>query len=450
MIAESLVGQLSPKAVAKIIDTVLEHDTPKLEQLALIVADEQVQVVQCHLRLGATWETALEGRTVRVAPSDEETPVASDTPQAPSPSQGSRSQVERRRVDELKPNAFNSSLFADSLSEPSIVLIADDLARNGQRVPVEVTPLGIIVDGERRWRGAKHLGWETMDVVVSGELDDEQMLDRVLDACTSTRQMSVREQVNVYVAVGEQLKRVAGRERGRPAEKIMPNGIIYLTPDSIRDAASRKAGFSSAKAAIRAEAVFSRGTAELQAQLLAGSLTISAAYEALPKRPKKQPAPSESDELQPTAADADRQPTVPSENEAVDEAESSLADPATSDEPLLHHDGERADHANGVDPGATDVDYPDTEDFDEHQEGEPADVVPDLPEPTAPTHSSVGYHVNAICSHIARLSERDYERAAALFERVVEQMTSALGDPPEGDEDDHFEEGDEEFDDLQE
>ena len=48
---------------------------------------------------------------------------------------------------------------------------------------------------------------------------------------------------------------------------------------------------------------------------------------------------------------------------------------------------------------------------------------------------SVNEHVNAICSHIARLSDRHYDEASALFEEVVEQMRDALGEPPELEED---------------
>ena len=55
-----------------------------------------------------------------------------------------------------------------------IAVLAEDLARNGQRVPSEVTSDGTIVDCERCWRAAKLLGWEELDVtVVHGLTDDD-------------------------------------------------------------------------------------------------------------------------------------------------------------------------------------------------------------------------------------------------------------------------------------
>jgi hypothetical protein len=347
----------------------------------------------------------------------------------------SRYQIEQRKLSDMKPNRFNAALFPDSLSQTSIEQIADDLSRNGQRVPVEVTPSGIIIDGERRWRGAWHLGWEEMDVVITEELDDDQMLDRVLDACTSSRQMSVREQVNVYVAVSEQLKREAGRERGRPAEKIMPNGIIYLTPDSIRDAASRKAGFSSAKAAIRAEAVFSRGSAELQEQVLDGSLTISAAYAALPKRPKKQQVQSDGDEPEATAGDTDRHATSPSNG---DEPAPALGDSAAIETPDGGPPEEKQGAADmGSERGSVHTGDPEVNDAGSEESADPWEeesAEPFLGQPSG-RRGSVNEHVNAICSHIACLSDRHYDEASALLDEIVEQMRGALGEPPEIDDD---------------
>ena len=164
--------------------------------------------------------------------------LTADDAQASEPSQRARRSVHSRKLAEMRPNRFNAALFPDSLSEASIALIAEDLDLNGQRVPVEVTPDGTIVDGERRWRGAQQLRWETMDVIVGADLDDDAILDRVVDCCTSSRQMTLREQANVYAAVCERLKREAGRQKGRP-EKIIPEGIIYLTTAGIRDAAAR-------------------------------------------------------------------------------------------------------------------------------------------------------------------------------------------------------------------
>ncbi|HEY9593896.1 MAG TPA: ParB N-terminal domain-containing protein, partial [Spirochaetia bacterium] len=313
MTAADLLGKLSLEAAEKITGTPLEHDLDKLEQLVRVVPDEQVAVVRRHVIFEIPWEAAFEGLTLRSPdPTEDAKPAevvdepapaleaagvepparaTAEPAERPEPVPAGTKQIESWRMGKLKPNKFNATLFPDSLSESSIALMVDDLAKSGQRVAVEITPDGTIVDGERRWRGARHLGWQEIDVIVGPELTDDEILDRVIDACTSARQMTVREQVNVFTAVTEQLRREAGRQAHRP-RKVMPEGITYLTPRSIQEAAAKRAGFRSAKQAVRAEAVFTRGTPEDQAAVLDGSLTVTAAYEALPKRSKKKKAAS--------------------------------------------------------------------------------------------------------------------------------------------------------------
>ena len=157
-----------------------------------------------------------------------------------------------------------------------------------QRVPIEITPKGVIIDGERRWRAAKLLGWEFVDVVVVGDLTDDEIKDRILDSFSSTRDASLAEKANLFEALKEQLQRRHGRTPGRP-EKLIPNGIIYDSTQ-IEEVAAKKAGLPSARTAQRLGAVFQRGTAEVIEQVISGSLSISSAYAKLTKRAKKAPA----------------------------------------------------------------------------------------------------------------------------------------------------------------
>jgi hypothetical protein len=354
---------------------------------------------------------------------------AADAAQPPESRQRAQYSVHSWKLDDMKPNRFNASLFPDSLSDASIALIADDLSQNGQRVPVAVTSDGTIVDGERRWRGAHQLGWETMEVVVDGELSDDQLLERVVASCTSSRQMTVREQVNVYAAVCEQLRREAGRQQGRP-EKTIPKGILYLTPKDIHDAAAKRAGFSSTALALRAEAIFTRGPEDLQARVREGSVAITAAYEELPKRPKAKMIPDSSesglvpdgDDGGPTKLiDIGGGSTEPPKPPTTPGADSGLAS-AGSEAPASSAAGNA-------------ITCDDEEDLERDGEEEEDDTSREFLPSADGDPPSVGDHVNAICRHVAELAGRDYDDAAAWLEQVIEEMRLAVGERPDGDDD---------------
>lgn len=188
------------------------------------------------------------------------------------------------RVDALRPNVHNARLFPDSLSDEQITLLAQDLAKRGQQVPLNITPGGTLVDGERRWRAAKSLGWEHVDAIVGEELTDGQILGLVIDACASMRQMTPREQANIYVAVLASLAREVGNAPGRPSGKRSSNGDLFVPAPELKRIAAAKARFSSVSIAERAEAVFTRATEDIQARVCNYELSISGAYELVPKR----------------------------------------------------------------------------------------------------------------------------------------------------------------------
>lgn len=408
-----IVAQLSPSALQRLGGMDLEYDADKLHQLAEVVPDEQDAVLRAHLSLHVPWADALLGKTLRSS--------SPANPQAHEPNPGRR--VESRKLAELKPNRFNAVLFPDSLSAVSVELLADDLARNGQRVPGEVTPDGTIVDCERRWRAAKLLGWDEMAVTLVEGLTDD-ILDRVLDSCTSVRHLTVREQVNVYSALHERLKREAGRRQGRP-EKTFQKGDLYLTPRSIRDAAAKRAGFSSVALAARAEAVFGRGSEEIQNRVRDGTLSISAAYDLLPKRGRRT-------EPEPAAQERDEEP-------------GETEQPQVDTSPLL---------ADAEGPPVTDTTDEALESADEDAEG-PSDPDSDAPEPPVieanniwesdsmevmEEDRAISDHVSAVCRHLSRLAEADYDDAVAWFDQVVEELKAALGEPPQQEYEEAFDE----------
>lgn len=205
--------------------------------------------------------------------------------------------VERRRVDSLRASPVNEALFDESLADASIQQLAETMSV--QRVPIEITLDGEIVDGQRRWKAAQKLGWEEVDVVVLGELGPEEVKDRILDAYSSIRDASLAEKARLFDAYKEQLQRRYGRPQGRPVGKTISDEIL-LSAEEICDAAARKAGLRSAGTAKRMDAIFKSESEEVRERLLAGELSISRAYELLPKRKKsfRAPRPKASESLE--------------------------------------------------------------------------------------------------------------------------------------------------------
>jgi hypothetical protein len=207
----------------------------------------------------------------------------------------------RWRVDAMHPNIYNRELFPDSLSPASVARMADDLRAHGQEQSILVRPDGTIINGERRWHGAQLLRWTEVNVVVE-DVPDDQIRARILGSCSASRQMTLREQVNVYSGFVELLKKTCGRPRGRPSAETIPEGVVLMSPSEIREQAANRAMFDSVTHAERALAVFSRGDAKVRDAVSSGDMTVTAAYNELPKRPKaKRAASNESRDSNPTA-----------------------------------------------------------------------------------------------------------------------------------------------------
>lgn len=182
------------------------------------------------------------------------------------------------RVSSLRPNTINATVFTASLSGDGIQSLVEDIKRRGLRQPIEVTPEGVILDGERRWRAAQALGWEEVDVVVVPEVEDDEVPGYILDAFTSTRDASLEERVQVFRLALE----VLGERHGRPAhrpEKGSRNGNGFWTSTEVRREAAKLAGFSSYTTANKADRVFREGDDDIKATLSAGDISISAAYD---------------------------------------------------------------------------------------------------------------------------------------------------------------------------
>ena len=205
----------------------------------------------------------------------------------PSASVANRS-LETRLVASLKPSKFNADIFVDSLSDEAVRDLVEDIKHRGLRVPLEVKPDGTIMDGSRRHRALEIADvLEVQVVVVEGIETEAQEREYIVGRFSSTRQATVRERVNVYLTYREELARQHGRPRGRPSVKDQQVADLYWSPKMIAEEAARKAGFGSPDMADRANSVFKKATEEVKEKLVAGDLTINAAYKTIKKPSKK-------------------------------------------------------------------------------------------------------------------------------------------------------------------
>lgn len=193
-------------------------------------------------------------------------------------------------VSDLKPNKHNAKLFAESLTEASIQLLADDMAKNQQQNPILALGTGTIVDGERRWRAAALLGWENVEVTTV-DVPADEVLGRVLGSVTATRHMTLREQTRVYEEYRSKLQREHGRGPGRPAAD---DSKPYMSTEQVKLAAMKLAHipFRATSTMDELVAIFKRKNVtpeiqDIQERVNAHELSISKGYELIKvPRPK--------------------------------------------------------------------------------------------------------------------------------------------------------------------
>lgn len=71
--------------------------------------------------------------------------------------------VQSRLIDKIWPNPHQPRKIFSALE---IGELADSIATNGLLQPITITPDGLIVAGERRFRACKQLGWRKIDCIV--------------------------------------------------------------------------------------------------------------------------------------------------------------------------------------------------------------------------------------------------------------------------------------------
>lgn len=206
-------------------------------------------------------------------------------------------------VDSLKPNELNATLFAESLTEASIKLLANDMHRNGQNSPILASRKGVIIDGERRWRAAKLLEWQTVEVTTVKVGSRRGVMSRIIGSVSAQRHMTLREQVNVYQEYRSHLRREHGRSAGRPSNEDTNH---YMTGEEIKLASMKLAHipFKSTTLMDQLVAVFTKGAPEVQERVNTYDLSISRAYETIRQSAKPKEEVEATAELTEYEADA--------------------------------------------------------------------------------------------------------------------------------------------------
>lgn len=252
--------------------SLLEGAEARLQKVRDLVAlKEQVSGSPSRSALVEQYQVFIADKKGHLHQDDRSEPIA-DQAGAVAPEMSALDGYERRvvRVADLQPNAFNATIFVDSLGPEGIATLADDVSVKGGLVyPIQVAADGVtIVDGERRYRALLAKGIAEVEVVVRHDVETEdQIAEFVLTDHDTHRRASIREQVNLFEAWMERLT------KGSRAENLND-------PEARpRDVAAKRAGFTSYKIANKAKKVLAEAGAETVAKLISGELTISGAYE---------------------------------------------------------------------------------------------------------------------------------------------------------------------------
>ncbi len=334
-------------------------------------------------------------------------------------------------IRRLKANSQNHELFDDSLTAEALAPLAQSLLAHGQQHPITVLSDGTIVDGERRWKAARLAGISTVQVRIEpATLTDEEMLARVLDAFSANRSASLKERVRVYQAWVRVLQQRHGRPCARPS-KVSPIGETFLTPQDLHKQAAERAGFTSARQAERTEAVFTRGDVVTQMKVLAGDISVSAAYDSLPKRPRT------------TAADPE--PTSP-----LADASYTEAPPATAITATTRRDGTWTAEAPLSVATSRNATGADTAPATPVHVAKPVTLAPTVvtavpdqvrPAPAVavlaaahvpPAELELDDHLAALRNHLEALTDRSPEVARDLAKEWADALLAAAGWPPTG------------------
>ncbi|MES2793564.1 MAG: ParB/RepB/Spo0J family partition protein [Planctomycetota bacterium] len=138
-------------------------------------------------------------------------------------------QVLSRRIVELTSHPQQGRVY-NSLSDREFQLLKDDIARHGVRQPIEITSIGVIVDGHHRVKALQELGIGEVDVIICEEMTDDEIEERFVNANLLRRQLDP-------VTKARAIKRLAEIESQRTGIRI-----DLHTDRSFRDRLARLLG----------------------------------------------------------------------------------------------------------------------------------------------------------------------------------------------------------------
>jgi hypothetical protein len=192
-------------------------------------------------------------------------------------------------VADLRPNEVNSKVFKQSLSKAGIAALADDIAENGLRYPLDIMPDGTVLDGDRRRLAITELGWTHVRVTVRSEVKTADDIEHfIVRAYSTTRDATVEERVNVYKLAKDVLAREHGRAAHRP-EKGSRGENSFWEKERVWSEAAKLASFGSYQLADKAAKVFAVGDEAVKAVVNGGEMSVSSAYDKLSKGSSPKP-----------------------------------------------------------------------------------------------------------------------------------------------------------------
>jgi ParB-like chromosome segregation protein Spo0J len=141
--------------------------------------------------------------------------------------------VEVWKLDRLKRHPMQDANF-HPLPDRELEALADDMRRNGQRTPIEVTPDGRTIDGHQRKQAAERLGWDEVRVLVRHDLagDEAAIERRLIEANLNRRQLDALDRVRL----ARRMQEIDGRKR--------PGGLSQCDEQDLRDRVGEALGMS--------------------------------------------------------------------------------------------------------------------------------------------------------------------------------------------------------------
>lgn len=457
-----LLGSLTPEARHLIDLHDIDLSDDELLYVTTLSPESQFRCLDVKGRFGGTIGAELAGDKPRPKDADGVGPNSIENDGPSKPEDGTHpsgddvdpSPARHRkmvRVSDLTPNSVNGTVFTSSLSDAAIDDLAADIDRHDLRQLIEVNERDHILDGERRWRSLmrRDPDREIEVVVVPGVTTPEQIDAYIYDAFASMRDASLGERVKVFDLGLRVLKARHGRPQGRSEQRSSDEDL--WDAKTVRAAAARQAGFSSAETARRARKVLEEGDEELADALSTGDLSINAAYERLllSKRHEKEEAAGSVPEANSGADDAVEAPAVqegapaPQENEPVpgNVAPNPFAASALEgDEPLVNED----DNTDTASMPTASEEEEDGGDVDEVADGYDELDEDEADEDEADTWDQLDALRRDLEDRFLVALQEDHGRAASWQEDLVESLAGMISTtrPDEEEADESWEEDD--------